>query len=376
MRKNIPVLEAVAVIIGTVIGAGVLGIPFVFAQNNFYISSILLVVVALAMTMLMLFLGEITLRTNGKHQITGYTEIYLGKVAREFQAIVLILGVYGSLVAYTIGQGSVFANLFGGSELVWSLVFFACFSLLIVIGLSVIKHVELVLTIALFIILAVIGFLSMQSVNLTNIGGFDTTGLFLTYGVVLFACSGVIAVPHARSVLEGRGREKYLKRSIVAGSLFPPLLYLIFAFLVVGVTGVATTDVATIGLGNAIGPQMIIIGSVFAFFAMSTSFLTMGLALQDIYQYDYRMPKIYASVLVVSIPLIMFLAGVRDFIQVLGFVGAVGLGIGGIITVFVYWKARKTGERVPEYQIPERVGLFVGVFLIALFLAGIVSVFM
>ena len=67
------------------------------------------------------------------------------------------------------------------------------------------------------------------------------------------------------------------------------IAYLLFALVVVGATGINTTQIATIGLGLLIGKHMILFGNLFAIFAMGTSFLTLGLALKEMYAYDYNL---------------------------------------------------------------------------------------
>ena len=77
MDKNVP--RAIAMLCGTVIGAGVLGIPYVIAQAGFLVGLLSILVLGLAVLFLNLFIGEIVLRTPGNHQLPGYAEKYLGK---------------------------------------------------------------------------------------------------------------------------------------------------------------------------------------------------------------------------------------------------------------------------------------------------------
>lgn len=373
--KSILKFEAVAIVVGTVIGAGVLGLPYVFAQSNFFTALTVLVVVTLAMLMLLLFLGEIALRTPTRHQLTGYVEIYLGKLAKHFLAVVSVLSLYGSLLAYTIGQGEVLAAIFGGSTTLWSIVFYVVFSALVIMGLKTVKSWELILTLAIFAVVVLIGWISAPEIHVPNINGFSFDNIFVVYGVILFACSGIAAVGEVRDMLFGGGREKLMKKTIIWGAILPSIIYVIFSFLVVGVTGAETTPVATVGLGQALGPKMVLVGNIFAFVAMASSFLALGIALREIFTYDYSVSPRTSSILVVAVPIIVFLLGVRGFIEVLSFVGAIGTGLAGILMLFVYWVARTKGKRKPEYKIPGIWAFPASVALIVLFSAGILYVF-
>ena len=57
-------------------------------------------------------------------------------------------------------------------------------------------------------------------------------------------------------------------------------------------TGVtAATEIATIGLGKVLGTYFNIFGNLFAIFAMATGFLALGVALKEMYEYDYNINK-------------------------------------------------------------------------------------
>jgi len=55
--------EAIALLVGTIIGAGIFGIPYVIAQAGFLTGLITLGVLGTAVIILYLYLGEVILRT-------------------------------------------------------------------------------------------------------------------------------------------------------------------------------------------------------------------------------------------------------------------------------------------------------------------------
>ena len=370
---KIILFEAIAVMTGTIIGAGILGIPYVFAQAGFWTGSLVLAIVALAMLLLKLMYGEMTLRTRGNHQISGYTEIYLGKLAKHFMSFILIASIYGALLAYLIGQGEVIQAISGAPTFWASIVFYAIFSIFILIGVSIIKKSELIMSAFIFFIVIAIAILTHDHIDLANLKGFSWSQLLIPYGVLLFASSGIVAVPELRLIL--KRREKFMKRAIIWGCALPPVIYFLFAALVISVSGVKVTEIASVGLGQLLGWKMILIANIFAFFTMATSFLTLGLALHEIYQFDYKLSRRMSWLLVVAVPLILFLSGARDFVQVIGLVGALGIGIAGFFEVITFWVARKKGKRKPEYAIPNWLSLLGGSFVILLFMFGFIYTF-
>ncbi len=369
-KKELALLQATSTLIGTIIGAGILGVPFVFAKAGFWTGVVVLAVITFAMLAMKLMFGEITLRTFGRHQISGYVEKYLGKFWKNITSIILIIAVSGSLLAYFIGVGEVLTEIFKGNPLAWGLGFYFLATIFLYFGLKLIKNIELIFTGIIFLIVLIILFLSQQHFELGNLASFDFSKLLIPYGVVLFACSGIMAVPEVRKILSRR--EYLFKKSIFLGVLIPSIIYLVFAWIVVGVTGPNTTEIATVGLGRIMGYKIIVIGNIFAFFTMATSFLTLGLGLKETFNFDFKIKHIWAWFLTIIIPLIIYVSGLKNFIQILGLVGALGFGINGVIYIFTYWSARKKSDRHPEYTLPKKIMLPVSIFLILIFVGGLI----
>src|SRR3989338_6323757 len=85
---------SVSTLIGTVIGIGIFGVPFVFAKSGF-LTGVLFLIILTAITLIIhLAFGEIILRTNGNHQITGYAEAYLGSKWKNIVLFSFVMGIY------------------------------------------------------------------------------------------------------------------------------------------------------------------------------------------------------------------------------------------------------------------------------------------
>jgi len=290
MDKNVP--RAIAMLCGTVIGAGVLGIPYVIAQAGFLVGLLSILVLGLAVLFLNLFIGEIVLRTPGNHQLPGYAEKYLGIWGKRVFMLSMIFGIYGALIAYLIGEGRSLSAIFGGEPLLFSLGFFIIASFLVHKGIKSISKSEgflVSIVLGLVLLISLFAFFSGKF-NFTNLySEFSLINFFIPYGVILFSFVGGAAIPEMKECLI---KDKTaMKKSIIIGSLIPVLAYVIFAFIVIGVTGINTTEIATVGLGESLGSFALILGNLFAAVAMFTSFLTLGLAMKEIYMYDYKMKK-------------------------------------------------------------------------------------
>ena len=368
MKKE--VFEAIATLVGVVIGAGILGIPYVIAKSGLLVGIIDILIIGATMLMMNLFLGEIVLRTRGDHQLTGYAEIYLGQKGKFFMTLAMFIGTYGALTAYLIGEGKVLSAIFGGPEILYSLIFFLIVSIIVANGIKMVEKAELLfVTIFLTIIIAICA-IAIFHTNTANWVQYDFTQMFLPFGVVLFAFLGSAAIPEMREELINHRKD--MKKAILIGSCIPIIVYLLFAAAVVGVSGKDTTEIATIGLGQNLGEGMIILSNIFAMLTMTTAFIALSLAIVEVWNYDYKLKRKFSLWLTLSIPLIAFLLGIKSFINTIGIVGAFAGGIEGILIVMMMMKARKYGNRTPEYSI--KGAKIISVLIMTVFILGMAYV--
>jgi amino acid permease len=363
--------EAIATLVGTIIGAGILGIPYVVSQAGFWTGMANVVLLGFVILVMYLYLGEVALRTKGNHQLTGYCQRYLGRWGKGLMAFSMIFGIYGAMIAYILGEGAAFSAIFGGNPWFYSIGFFVVASTIVYLGLKQVARSELWMLPGMIIVVGLIAFFAFKFIDLSNFTAFDYMKFFLPYGVIFFAFLGAAAIPEMEQYLFKN--EKALKRCITIGIAIPIVVYLIFAITIVGVTGAGTTEIATVGLGNVIGEHMVLLGNIFAIVTMATSFLTLGLALKQMYNFDYGINKHLSWGITVFIPLFIAVSGVATFIKAIGISGIIAGGVEGILIVLMIKRAKKFGNRKPEYKM--HFSWFIGGCLIALFIAGAVFYF-
>ena len=360
--KHLGFSEAVATLTGTIIGAGVLAIPYSMKKAGFLTGLLNLAILSIVVLFLFLFVGEIVLRTKGNHQLTGYAEKYLGKKGKLFLMFAMVFGTYGALVAYTIGVGRSLVSLFGigeivdllnisvPSDLLFSLLFFLFCSTLVYLGLNAIRTSELFMASITVIIIIAISLLVFTNVDASNLTGFNFNSILIPFGVILFALGGTVAVPEMKRELEILGNKKealkMMKKAIIVGVMIPIVMYFIFSLVTIGVCGKDTTEVATICLGDKFGFIVFLLGNLFAIFAMSTSFL---------------------------IFLIMYFFMEKEiFFRTIGITGGIAASLESILIVLMYGKAKISGDRKPEYEIRIGNSKLLSVFLIIIFIIGMI----
>jgi amino acid permease len=369
---------AFAILIGTIVGAGIFGLPYVVSKSGMIPGFFYFFILGGAILLLHLIFGEIVLRTNGDCRIVGYAQKYLGDNAKILVVFSTIVGLVGSLLAYGIIAGNflkiIFTSIpvigFGISAFSFTVIFFILLSFFLFRGLKTIAPTEIFTNVIFFAIILIIFFFGIPKINLENINISQSGNLFLPFGVIMFSLVGWTAIPEMKEMLKTKKEKRSLKKIITVGTVFCALLYLFFSFIVFGISGKDTSQDALAGLVPFLGQKIILFGAIAAVFTLVDSFLIIGLSLKNTLVYDLKIPGILASFITCGLPLILFLAGLNSFIGIIGFAGTVLGAIDGIVILMIYKRAKKNSEREPEYSLHIPGALIYGLGFI--FLAGAV----
>jgi amino acid permease len=356
---------------GTIIGAGILGLPYVFAKSGFLVGLFWLVVLGAVMIFVNLALGEITLRTRGKHQLAGYAEKYLGKWGKRAMLFSMIFGIYSALIAYLIGEGESISRLVPGNihPLIFGIMFWLVMTLLLKEGLKGLKKIETWGVIAIIAIILGIFARFAPELKTSNLMTWNSTHFAIPIGVVMFALLGFTSIPELRQ--EIKGQEKLLKRAIIIGSIIPIILYIIFSATFIGILGTSITEVATLSFG----PLMTILG----IFTMLTSYFVLSFSLNDTFKFDMKTNKKTRFLLTSLIPLALYIFITQfefiGFALILGIGGVISGGLTGILILLTAKKAKSNtrNKKDPEIRVPLNWKLII--ILSIIFITGIILEF-
>jgi amino acid permease len=352
-------IAAIFTLTGLVIGAGILGIPYVVVRAGFWTGMIIIVIVGIALLFMNLMIGEIALRTNGNHQIAGFAEKYIGKKSKYILLATTAFACYSAIVAYTLGVSESLTVILGGTQQLWAIIFYSFMALILYGGINILAGSETLLETFQFVILFFVLYFAFGSTQfiLGSLDGFSFSKILSPMGVVLFAFSGLTAVPLMKNIL--KNELKKLKLAIICGKILVASIYITFTVAVIGITGSTTTEVATTGLSHALGmpSSLLVIG--FAILAMTTSFIALGFVLKEMFQEDFNISSNKAWALTVSIPPLVILMGVTSFTLTLDIGGSLAVGIAGIVVLVMHKKAKTLGKRKPEYSIKIPMALYI-----------------
>ncbi|RLG17648.1 hypothetical protein DRN62_00405, partial [Nanoarchaeota archaeon] len=285
MRKE--ELRGIAAIVGTVVGAGTLGIPYVFAQSGFLTGLLTLIIVGFMSTLVMLYTAEIVLRTREIRQMPGLAGKYLGKRGKHFMLALQVIGIYGALMAYLAGIGVSFRDILGGDSLLYSTIFLIFAFPVVYKGLRMIEEVEGFLLVIKVLLISILCLLLLPEIKLENLSQFDLRLWLYPYGVLMFAWSGYTVIPNLERIMEKD--KKRMKKVILLAMFFCFLIYFGFALAFVGALDGEVEEIATESMKGDI------LASLFAIFLLSTPFLILSWVLKDIFKYDYKVPEFPSS---------------------------------------------------------------------------------
>ena len=355
---------AVFSLVGTTIGAGIFSLPYVFVKAGFFMGLAGFIVLVFIVLLVQQILGEITLRAKGHKRLIGLTLNYLGRSWGTLVTASVLLGGIGVLLIYIIFGGK-FLSLITGQDMFWSSITFFLFWFLAVLARpKTFGKTEFYISSLVIFIIILISLFNFRYINFNNFLGIDIKNIFLPFGVILFAMTGYTVIPKMEDLL---GDKKHkLKEAIKYGTLIPAIIYLMFVFIVLGVSGPLTSSDAILGFSRALNSGFIILLlAILGLLAVTEAALSYGVYFKETLWYDLKLNKKLAWLLTGFAPMSLFFLGVRDVIPVISIVGALFFGFQAIVVLLIHKKS-KTSEIKPDYEInlPNFTYYAIGLFLV------------
>lgn len=312
-------------LLGGIIGAGFLGIPYVLRESGVLIGLIEIAVFALILMIITLFLNNFLLSMKGNHQFTGYAEKHFGKIGKFIMFCSVAVGLYSAILAYLIGVGQSLSYIFFGNinyQLYFGIGFWIILSILIYLSFETFKKIEVVgVILALLTVVLIVIFYS-HGIKIENLTSVNLNYLLIPIGVIWFSLTNFSGIPIIKRIADGD--KKVARRATIFAYSISFIMYAVFVLVVVGFKGKDVPEIATLALGNI----FIILGILTIF----TSAFSVYLALKNTWFYDWNKNKTMSWVYTVFPSLILFI-----FLTIFGFaqftlVMSIGVYVSGGIT--------------------------------------------
>jgi tyrosine-specific transport protein len=386
------VLSASLLVAGACIGGGILGVPVEAGALGFYPSTIMLLFSWLFMTLTAFLYGEASLWMKDENaHVFSIAKHLLGRWGELFAVILYIFIGYASLVAYNSGGsqliGSLFYNLFDINlpSIYSACVYAAVFGSVFYFGAKILGAVNSLLMVGLivsYIWMIGMGFGGIKQALLTR----NSWANFHTViPLMITSFSFQMIIPSIALYLDKNAKD--LKYTIILGTSLALIFYLLWIFVVMGTVpyegenglshALEQGRVATFSLKIFAHKKMIaVLGEYFAFFAIATSYLGIGLGLFDFLAdllkiEKKKLGKFMLGLLVVLPSLYITVLFPNLFLAALDITGGLGDSLlNGIIPVLMVWMGRYVIGYKSELKLLGGKSLLVTLFICSLLIVA------
>ena len=347
--------EATSLMVGAGVGAGIMAVPFLTERVGLLGLAIILPVAWAASVLIHLMLAEVLFRTGRDMQIVELMRLYVlnGRVGQWLLWSVfalLSIAFLANLAAYVSGAGEILAGLAGIDRHLAEFLIYIISAGVVFFGLKAVGIAERYGTIILVGIVAILGIGAIPLPFHLDFGmtGSATQWLAL-YGMVMYALWTFYSVPQ---VVKGLGTDRHgAVRAIMIGLGINGLLTMIVALIALGISA-RVTELAVIGMAESMGKWAGVTGSLFIIFALVTSYWSVSLALADILRERTGLSNRWAWLAATLPSLLILWIGVWQFLDFLRLAAGATAIVVALITIPMYWKARKTGPvKEPGWQL-------------------------
>ena len=367
------VVSASFLVAGACIGGGILGVPVEAGRLGFFPSAVMLLLSWLFMTLTAFLYGEAALWMEEENaHVVSIAKHLLGRWGEWIAVLLYIFIGYASLVAYNSGGSQLIGHLFHGifgvalSPILGAILYAVVFGSVFYFGAKILGAINTALMVGLIISYLMMTFLGIGGVKETLLQRSSWEGFYAVVPLMITSFSFQMIVPSVALYLD-KDRED-LKATLVFGATLALIFYLLWIFVVMGTVpnegknglqeALENSQVATSSLRVYAHKNIIaVLGEWFAFFAITTSYLGIGLGLFDfladlIGVQKKGLGKLVLGLLVVLPTLYITMTYPNTFLAALDITGGLGDSIlNGVIPVLMVWMGRYVIGYKSDFQL-------------------------
>jgi amino acid permease len=345
-KQQLTPLRATALMVGAGVGAGIMAVPSLAERVGPLPLVAILLVAYTAATFIHLMLVEVLLRTGRPLQVIELMRLWVLDRPGRRPLLWLVFGLLtvafvAALAAYVAAEAEIVGDATGLPEAVSQVLVYAVSAGVVFFGLRVVGIFATVGVVALVscVLVLAIGALGVPLDLELGVRGsaLDTLALF---SMVMYGYYAFFSVPQVVKGLAPDGRAA--ARAVAAGLAVNGLLIAVVALVALAVSD-PVTEVAIVGISDALGPWAGGIGAIFILVALLTTYWAVSLALADII--DERLGLGFRPAwLAATLPsLLLLYLGAMGFIEWLQLAAGLTAIVIALVTIPMYLNARRHG---------------------------------
>ncbi len=373
-HRRLTLFEAAAVVAGLGFGGGVMAVPYLASLNGI-MELIITALVAYAVSLLLhLMVVEVVLREDKPQQLVElfgkyvFKQTWWGKALTWIIFILVLVTFYALLAGYIVGCAELLRNIFPALPL-WAgeVITYVVAAGIVLIGLKAVGVSEKWSITSIAVVLLILSVISFAyPFNTLPLWSGDGAKILALYGMIMFCLTCLFSVPQAAEGLSWN--RKLVPGAVVLGITINLVFTLVISFMA-SLVSKPVTEVAIIGWGNAVGMWAVILGSVFAFLGLLTSYWSIGYALAVVIverlKWGYRLSWLLATV--PSIIMALFgLAGFLDYMRYAG--GAMAVLMALLIPPALLISRKENANIMPAFSLGKWGNVFICILVFIAYL--------
>src|SRR3989344_10631 len=337
---NIYLLRAVGVLAGTIIGAGMFSLPYVFRQVGMGVGIFYLVFFFAVYAVVHGMYAELICREKGKHEFYALAKKFLSFFAPAIVPL-LFFELFFTLVVYLTLAPTFFGMMGGVSSYVAVLFFWLLSSGFLFLRSSAFSWFDFFCVFGILFVVAFLFFsgLCAPARNIVS-EPFSFPLLFLPLGPLLFAFAGRPAISRVLDIYlkaTSLRRRFRLRSALFLDTLIPAVLYVVFVFGMLRFSPDVTED--AFSSLHFLPPLTLWFLGLLGIITILTSYVAIGINIREVFSEDLRVPRFPSAFLVIGIPLFLYLVGFNAFFRVISITGGLFLALEGSLIVFMWLRA-------------------------------------
>ncbi len=388
-------IGSILLIIGTSIGAGMLGLPIAAAQLGFMGSVILLIACWFIMMCGAFLILEVNLWLPDNTNLISMAKITLGPVGQFIAWLTYLLLLYALLCAYIASGSDLFQHLLTLKSIHLSIqlaaiLFTLLLGTIVYLGINAVDRINRLLMAikftAFFLLLILLAPWIMQSNLATGNLRYLTSASAITVTATSFGWA--ILIPSLRSYF--KGDVKKLKLAIFIGSTVPLFCYIAWDAVIMGIIPLTGDKASLVSLMHSASPNSSLVTllttaveknslawiiKLFTSVCVLTSFLGVALCLTDFFSDGLNLEKkgkskllIHGLTFIPALSIVLFFPNV--FIQALNYAGIFSALLLILLPACMVWRGRYQRQLASEFYVPGGKTLLSGVMVLSLILIG------